>query len=464
MKAILLVKAHLELEKGLITEKQITALSEILSYTDEESARATLSKNLSANAIYAWAAANSTIAFPYLSLTEASEKLSVNIEVPNTSWGLVGNKYKLVANESLDDSMYWLIINALLEKNFPGQVEYLEDIPDDFPMLPSGDLAKNIVHDTVFRRVLELSKNPLSATARNGTNLKASDVAKNAVDFVALEHIYNKSRDYENLRIGLTPIMHGRRIVNVEKKEPKGRISFQPVYTGYKLAEILAEFAPHNAKTHESAPLSVLLINLIRKMVDDALADDDIRSHYEVPNAFFETPSVQLRKELRKGPQIRTKNKGMKENLYAPFSFVKSSECSLMPVTTRKAATDLSMSVIHTLDKINKLEPSMASEELPLYRRFLNLAYVLSDTVREKWRKAYSIPDFRSIEGILNEVSFLDDINPDKVYFDSKKLEQAFEDVKLLTFEKVTSNQAELDAIKDIIEKASAKKKKTGSS
>jgi ribonuclease HI len=33
-----------------------------------------------------------------------------------------------------------------------------------------------------------------------------------------------------------------------------------------------------------------------------------------------------------------------------------------------------------------------------------------------------------------------------------------------LTFEKVTSNKAELDAIKDAIEKASAKKKKTGSS
>jgi hypothetical protein len=359
--------------------------------------------------------------------------------------------------------MHWLIVNALLEKEFPTQVEYLADIPDDFPMLPSGDLAKNIVHDTVFRRILELSKNPLSATARNGTNLKASDVAKNAVDFVALEHIYTKSGDYENLRIGLTPIMHGRRVVNVEKKEPKGRISFQPVYTGYKLAEILAELAPHNAKTHESAPLAVMLINLIRKMVDDALEVDDVRSHYEIPNAFFETPSNQLRKELRKGPQIRTKNKGMKENLYAPFSFVKSSECALMPVTTRKAATDLSMSVIHTLDKINKLEPSMASEELPLYRRFLHLAYVLSDTVREKWRKAYSLPDFRSIAEILEEVSSADE-ETGKVYFDSEKLEQAFEDVKKLTFEKVTSNKAELDAIKDAIEKASAKKKKTGSS
>jgi len=458
-----LVKAHLELEKGELTEKQITALSEILSYTDEEKARETLEKSLSANAIYAWAAANSTIAFPYLSLSEASEKLSINIEVPNTSWGLVGGKYKLVRNESLDDSMHWLIVNALLEKEFPTQVEYLDDIPDDFPMLPSGDVAKNIIHDTVFRRVLELSKNPLSATARNGTSLKASDIAKNAVDFVALEHIYTKSGSYNNLRIGLTPIMHGRRVVQVEKKEPKGRISFQPVYTGYKLAEILAELAPHNAKTHESAPLAVMLITLIRKMVDDAL-EGDSRSTYEIPNAFFETPSNQLRKELRKGPQIRTKNKGMKENLYAPFSFVKSSECSLMPVTTRKAATDLSMSVIHTLDKINKLEPSMASEELPLYRRFLSLSYVLSDTIREKWRKVYSLPDFRSVAEILNEVIVPGEEGSEKIYFHPEKLEQAFESVKFLTFEKVTSNQAELDAIKDAIEKASAKKKKTGSS
>jgi hypothetical protein len=461
---MLMVKEFLNLEKGKLTGKELNALAETLSYVGgEESVTLKIENSNSTNALYAWAIANSTITFPYLSLKEASEKVSTNLaEVPE--WGYCGaTDIRLVANESLEDSAAWLAINALCERHFAGHVQYMSDVPATFPSWDNADTAKNNFLETITHRILELSRNPLSATCRNGESITSRDMARNVVDFVVLEHIYNKAKRWDHLRIGDIPIRHGRRFVSVEVKadsKGKGKTTFREVPMGYKLAGSLQSLCgTHGAKVPENEPFARLILELLWKITDEAI--EGRLSTVELPLAFFERPSVQLRKELRKGPQIKTAKGVVKENLYAPFSFVKSSECGPMPIVTKKECTELSSKVIQTLDTINTLAPSAADHTLVHYREFLNLAYLISDTCREKWRKTYSIPIVSELATLLDATYSKDEGNG-KVSFNSERLRAAKEDVKNITFYEAATNGTELAAIEEAIKSASQKRKKAG--
>jgi len=120
-------------------------------------------------------------------------------------------------------------------------------------------------------------------------------------------------------------------------------------------------------------------------MILDKISEKIDITKYQIPQIFFVAPSIQLRSEIRKGPQIKTKE-GERTNLYIPFSFVKASECTPMPEVTRKNLTDAGSACLKALDSINKFPVKLGSKRFKYYEEYLQTAYSLSDEIRKRWR------------------------------------------------------------------------------
>jgi hypothetical protein len=305
-------------------------------------------------------------------------------------------------------------------------------------------------------------KSPLSATIRTGEGVKGDEIIKNAVDFVVLDHIFRNSTKWEHLKVSDSAVRAGRRAVSIAISEGKGskkKVSYSSSYVGYKLSEITGKYVSHSlAKSPESDSFTKLILTLITKTIPNPLPEG-----YEIPKSFFEVPSITVRKCLRQGPKIASK-KGLKENLYAPFSFVKSSECNLMPIDAKKAATDLSTEILSSVDQINKMDASKASTELEAYKRYLDFTYLVSDLSRDKWRKNYSVPDYHEIRDFINEVCLSDAtgkvIMPLRI--DTERISTMRANSRNLVFVPVPTNKAEEDAIKNDITSAENKRKRSG--
>jgi len=212
------------------------------------------------------------------------------------------------------------------------------------------------------------------------------------------------------------------------------------------------------AKSPESDSFVRLILSLLIKIVPTPLD-----GKYEMPKTFFESPSITVRKCLRQGPKITSK-KGLKDNLYAPFSFVKSSECSSMPLDIKKTATDLSTYALTKVDQINKLSASDASHHLEDFKRYLDLSYTISDMARDKWRKSYSIPDYVQVKNIL-EMTYARDASGgfyEPTTIESERIEAAKAEIRNLIWTVVPKNNAEIEVIRREIDEAMNKRKRAG--
>jgi hypothetical protein len=457
IKPALMISYDETLKGGKLTDKDVNALAETLSYVDDDDlVKNVLDENkYSPSALYAWAIANASIAFPYMSLKEASEKVTTNLEI-SREWGVLSDG-KLRLPRPNEDREAWYMLNALAIKIHGTSYVEMEKDPVDLPSLANDTVAKDSTINVVLRRIVELMKSPLSATIRTG-DLKGEDIIKNAVDFIVLDHIYRSSSNWTNLRVSDAAVRGGRRAISTEIKEGKGtkqKVTYTSVYVGYKLSEIIGKYVNKRiSKSPESDTFTHLIISMIIKVLPTSLPEK-----YEMPKHFFESPSITVRKCLRQGPKITSK-KGLKDNLYAPFSFVKSSECNNMPIDTRKTATDLSSEIIASLDQINKLDASEASTQVDAFKKYLDLSYLISDVCRDKWRKNLSVPQYHEIKVLLNGCVKHDEqnqlIKPIEILSD--KIEISKIHVQNLTWIRVPKNQAEEDIIKNDIHSASTKR------
>ncbi|XDO01628.1 hypothetical protein [Phytophthora cinnamomi ormycovirus 11-3] len=460
-KPLLMVSYNDTMKDGKLTERDLNALSETLSYVEDRELVSQLLDDkpvLAPQALYAWAIANASIAFPYMTLKEASQKVTTNLEV-TPSWGHVkdGIIQMPLPNE---DREIWYMISALTIKLLKVKVEYLSKDPIDSPELGNDEIARNATIHVILRRIVELMKSPLSATIRSGS-LSEQDMVRNAVDFVVLDHMYRNSDDWKSLRVSDSAVKSGRRSVSTPVTEGKGsrkRISYTSTFVGYRVSELLLKYVTTSlSKSAESDAFVHLILSLIIKTIPDS-----VPTKYEIPKNFFEAPSATVRKCLRQGPKITTK-KGLRDNLYAPFSFVKSSECKSMPLDIRKSATDLSTEIITSLDQINKLDASIASQNIEGYRRYLDFSYTLSDIARDKWRKHMSTPDYSQLRKLLESVKTLDEDNKENLLFHSEDIEEAKVQSRKLDWTVVPQNNAEIDAIKHEIDEAMNKRKRISS-
>jgi hypothetical protein len=345
--------------------------------------------------LYSWAIANANIIFPYVTLESAVRNMKHSLYAPR-SWGVIGDKFRLPKSESTADSAAWeLLRNIFLANLGRDKVEIDGDIDETVPDLSNEVCTKEPLIETVLIRLLELSKNPLSATIRRTDLNRPENVVKNAVDFIILEHIYQKGEDYTNLSISGFSASAGRRSRRVESKSAGNKLSYTTVFVGYRLADMLCKYEfKKTSKSPEGEPFCQAILGYLRKIVPENL------ENYQIPKSFFETPSSQLRSLIREGPLIQTK-RGAKHNLYVPLSFVKSSECVSYPEVSRKKIIDIGTKVVKTLDEVNKQTLSRANELIPTLRQYLHFSYALSDKCRKEWRMNQRIPDIGKLEKLL---------------------------------------------------------------
>jgi hypothetical protein len=426
-----------DIEDGKLSESAVTALAETLSRVDSAKYRSE-SKTLLENSpehVYAWAIANANISFPYLCLSEAEKHItrSARAIVRESYWGLKDGRFILPKLESTSTSNAWIVLTQLLI-NLVGKerVEFSYDIDDTVPDLYNDDIAKDVLAEAAILRMLELAKTPNTATFRSGKKLSEADIARNSVDFVILDKLYQeRSGSYKNLTTSGSVVSQCRMTERVEKNDGK-KITISLLYTGYRLYDIFGKYINRRiSKNIENEPFMRFLIDIC-DLLREKVSDD-----FVIPRSYFMPPSEQLRLKVRRGPNVKRKGGKVKANLYIPFSFAKSKECSLLPEKTKKTMVDIGSKIIKSIDKINKLPVIEANKQFKVYEEYIETTYRISDECRKKWRLNCSIPKIEDLE-----LAFYleDDASDYKISGDTVKL------LKGITFQfkPFTNNSEEL--------------------
>jgi hypothetical protein len=388
---------QVEVADGKLMTDAVSALAETLLRVPKEKRDQAISKDKhnTPESLYLWAIANATIVFPYLTLKSATEHMKHSVYAPR-SWGYVNDKFRLPKPESTADSNAWqLLREIILAKLGPSSVDLDADVNETVPDLSSDVCAKEPLIETVLIRLMELARNPLSATIRRTELEKAETNIKNAVDFIILEAIYQREEIYKNLTLSGPAVSSGRRARRVESKGAGNKVTYTTVYVGLKLAEMLCKYLPKvTAKSPEGEPFVQTIVSFLHKLIPDELGD------YRIPKSFFETPSNQLRALIREGPKIKTK-KGERHNLYVPFSFVKSSECASYPEVARKRIIQVGTDVLLTLDEVNKMPLDRCNQLVPILKDYLLYTYAISDKSRKMWRQNLMVPVISELESLV---------------------------------------------------------------
>jgi hypothetical protein len=418
-----------EIADGKLGPKAVSVLAETLLRVPSvktDGVRINRSRTPTPESLYLWAVANATIVFPYVSLESAVKNMKDTLYTPR-SWGYIDGTYHLPKWESTDSPAWGLLREIILAKHKDEFVKLDADMTESVPELSATACAKDPRLDTVIIRILELVRNPLSATIRRTDLEKSETIVRNAIDFVLLEKIFQEDKKYSNLTLSGSATSSGRRSRRVESKGEGNKITYTNVFLGYKLAEILGSYLPvKTAKSLESETFIHTIVSFLRSLVPEP----DSREEFELPKHFFETPSNQLRSLIREGPRIKTK-KGEKHNLYVPLSFVKASECTSYPEVARKEIIDIGSSILRTLDEVNKLSISRANDFIPLLKDYLSFSYALSDKSRKEWRARAYIPDVRVLKKLLLGIPSLSELDEDLDYKISPSFfEQALNRVK----------------------------------
>jgi hypothetical protein len=392
-----------------LPEQELTALVETLSRCPGLSPDTVrdIASRMGPSQLYGWALSKSNIAYPCLNLKAAGQQIGSQ-RAEEISWGyLKPHHYRLPTEipALLEEETMWIYLFGLAG-NY-GDIETMESLPGDWVPFPNDVLARDKVLDTVIKRVHELSRNPKSATIRGDLG-SPENVAKNAVDFVVLEHILPKL-GYTNLSISTTALRSGRRQVQHVDIQKKQTVTS---YIGYRLTDILIDGcqAKASAVNREEINFVNFFIGLLHDIADSV-------SWTELPKSFLEPPAESIRRALRQGPDIRTK-KGMKKNFYIPLSYVKSSECARYPDAIRRECTATGSDVMIRVDAINNLSVREANERLPSYKAYMASTYLLADRIRAEWRTNQYVPGSgtvtRFMESLLDEKDGNHPIPPDR--------------------------------------------------
>jgi hypothetical protein len=436
-----------DLKDGKITANQLSALAETLTYVDDEEVGSQMKLSRpwqSPRGCYTWALARASIAFPSISLDVAAEKIKSLLTAGHT-WGRMSDgKILLPRPESTPDSNAWNLIREILRIRY-GEILSEEGPHDEtVPTLSNDEIIKKPALEHLLIRILQLTRNPASATLRRSAKMTVDELVRNATDFVVLDQFYQKHSEYQNLNVSDFAVSMGRRS---QKQEitigSKRTATIGNISVGYKLSDYLAQYLTKiTSKSLENEPFIQLILHLLR---DISL---EIPSEWELPKIFLEAPSVQLRSSVRQGPSIKTK-KGVRANLYVPLSFVKSVECEFMDESTKRELTTIGASVIQKLDECNHLPIKRASEVTPFLKEYIAQAYIFSDTCRKEWRRNAYVPSSEPIRKALVE-DFPDLDSCDLQALDSY-IQKLRIKVKQLTFSPVSNDKLEMARIKETI-------------
>jgi hypothetical protein len=447
-----------------ITPEQIHALAETLSRVPNEKFE-TYKKKFSAtdiDNIYLWAIANSTIVYPYLSLTDAANHIKKVVERAESlkSWGIGSDgRIHLPPLESVADSKFWYLLYAILDNKYGKEIVYDGTIDESFQTFSNDELAKNPRAGDLLFRLMELIRTTGSANFRTPDSVTSEIMLKNQVDLELIDIIRTqKDSLYKNYTLNPRAVADMRRSVTSNKTVSTGKKSHvvQVVtYEGSKLAETICSYGNYKSSTPESNPL----YRIIHRVLEDL--SKELPENWVIPKSVFLAPSVQVRTSIRQGPKIKTKGGREKANAYIPFSFVKSSSCTAYPAVAKKELTDIGSAIIKNSDLINSVGLREGGKLIPLFSDYISNSYIISDQLRKMWAVQAKIPaDIPSIRESLVD-NFSNIINNSKeVVEDLRALlkeQKALSDE--IVFKDPLKTKEEMDALKASITKAENDKK-----
>lgn len=160
--------------------------------------------------------------------------------------------------------------------------------------------------------------------------------------------------------------------------------------------------------TIEDEPFSRFIHDIIKKIAKDLVPKD-----WEPPKHIFIAPGEILKKDLRRGPMITSKEGKKHVNYYMPFSFVKTVECREFPPSSKANMVDLASNIHKNLDAINnKYSLKEAITAMPYFKKYIRLSYALADKCRTQWV---------SHQRILRDPGLIDSVSRGFKSFEEKK-------------------------------------------
>lgn len=398
------------LTDGKTSEKALASLAQTLCRVPKgkwESEKKSV-MNMTPERLYLWAVSKANIAFPYLNLKEASERVKTAINLP-PEWGYDGKRtWHLPRKESIGDSNWWMFLFYILEDLIPENhtIEYV-DFVESMPMLDNDEVEKNQDIAVILHRIVELSKSPSSATLRSGDALKdPRSSTKNIVDMELVEKFHQSEYcKWKNLSYSpeaVAALRRGRKVPETIMVKGRPQLSERTILLGSKLSQLCGMYLSKKSKAEpENEPFYKLISDMLSLLVGW------IPETWEPATRIFVKPSHYVKMDIRRGPKIKTKDGGVRTNAYIPFSFVKSAECELYPSLTRQELTSLGSKINNELDKVNNFSVINGSKMIPHYKKMLQVSYTVSDEIRKRWRSSASVPrNVSEIKDTFEELIF----------------------------------------------------------
>jgi hypothetical protein len=401
------------IQEGKISANSLKVLATILAGLDETDVSSYLTDltcERSPEVVYAWAVSRSSLPFPALTLKEAEKGFKHSLG-KTLELGFSPDKVIRIpityANSG--DSNSWSFIKEIVSSLYKDWT--ISDSTYDnnvVPELNNDTVLKLKTLGPVIERILELLKSPKSFTIRKGDVHDLALHVKNAVDFVIFDYIYSHRPEYHELGLAGYTLSEGRRIVS-QQINLGGRVAIKKIFSGYKLSEYLrahlsGDIDSQNLEDHPFISMILQILKDIAKSIGTSVL---------IPKAFFGTPSNQIRSEIRRGPDVKTK-KGTKANLYTPFSFAKSAECAPMNEAIRREMIDLGSSILIELDKVNEYSCEKSAIYMPFFRNFLKAAYAASDECRKQWRNGCMVPNMANLISVYRD-QFPSNLEEDRI-------------------------------------------------
>jgi hypothetical protein len=329
------------------------------------------------NEMYQWLVLNATSSWPYLTLDSAAKAAPVS--KVTKKWGRSAGIWRLPKWES--SPFGWRIMRDAVEAF--GKSDCIVDI--DFvpgePTLDEADCIRNPLVLAVLQRIAELKRSPGSMTFRPSPS--PVDYIKNLVDIEIINIVRSRSS------LSWRKLAYDGSIILFSKREEihVGKDGRTPArsYVGSALAGFTAKLYAKSPERPEGTSLYLFFRDLCELIAEEVPED------YTPPKRLFTKPSVEARRYIRAGPQVRKKDGREKANFYMPFSFTKSAECEAYPAAHKAVLSECANEVNILLDSLNNKDLNEAADAMPSAEALVKTCYVHSDELRKAWRGYASV-------------------------------------------------------------------------
>jgi len=359
--------------------------------------------NMSMDSLYLYGITTSKFDQPYIDLNGATGKLRSPHDQSSLAWSDINLIY-FPKKEQYMASSKWELLHILMEKyKLLPRVKYdLVFNRDIDPLENDKNLTGSYVHE-VFVRLMELMRNPLSATFCR-TNLDNQKVrARNDIDFIALDLIFSRKIDkMEGLTISPLIASYGRRKESVTVSH-NGKEIKKDYYVGYTLARQLSYQQGMAEKLKMEKHYLFAAVYAILEEIVKSIPENQIES-YKMNKSFVEHPSVNLHGKLRFGPKSKREEDHGKRIVYTPFTFYKSKGFDLYPGSLK---TNLCTSSGHVMNTIMKCNNRTLEDSVPCIKSIESVikeAYNISDDMKKRWFSACDIPHMLASRNALCEM------------------------------------------------------------